>query len=114
MKKPIEEVRKKASKKEGNCNTGECKTCDHYIGYCRLGNDTERGMCCFHSGYQEPQRLAARKSLDEHYENNFGPMLEALKECESMIRTSWIEDSMTTICRAQEAIEAASTVEVSE
>lgn len=38
-------------------NTGDCMTCDNQIGtedmqHCRLGNDTKRASCCYHSKSQ--------------------------------------------------------------
>jgi len=41
-------------------DTGDCSTCSRYLssyadGSCRLGNDTKRSMCRFHSEYKEPQ-----------------------------------------------------------
>ena len=49
----------------------------------------------------------ANAQLLAHRWNTHGELLEALKECESLIRTAYIEDSMTTIDRAQQAIQNA-------
>jgi len=36
-------------------NTGDCSTCGYLIapGRCRLGNDTKRSQCCFHTGLEK-------------------------------------------------------------
>ena len=69
MKKDIKEVMTLASIKETVIDTGDCITCNDYLGrapdgYCRTGNDTKRACCCFHSGYDEPERISAKKALE--------------------------------------------------
>ena len=103
MKKPIEEVIEKAAKGEARVT----ERGDIYIdGYFVASTCDNGGLI--------NQVDDANAALIAHCLNNFGPMLEALKEATNMIRAEWIEDSASTIIRCEQAIESASTVEVSE
>jgi hypothetical protein len=51
LKKDLAEANKKLVKMtERPVDTGDCTTCGMYTGYaCRIGNDTKRACCCYHT-----------------------------------------------------------------
>ncbi len=102
-------------KKEGNCNTGDCCTCNEYLGthpngYCRTGNDTKRGMCCFHSEYQPEKQTRIKKAVEAHCVKELAKLLEVSEDMFGILEGRECSGEKSW----KEAIKSARNVEVGE
>lgn len=89
-----ERIRQLEARLTPTVDTGDCTTCSFLLsgGYCRLGNDTSRASCCFHSRAGENDKAKQREQHIRNLEDENARLKAELADWRAAAETAAKED----------------------